>query len=218
MKRSFRLAARVFLLLTVALLLGADARAAITVTFSAQTLHVTGITPHGDVAIAGVLREAGNYRSIKVGEVRARVNDGSGSGAVDYDLGRAIPQWSVWAVVDLGSGAYVLVTPPGYTRNDLPTAGPVRSNGAIDQIAAGHLVLDILWVRPGSSPGAWFARASDGGTNDSDGSNNGKTLVAPASFAALSGTAQGPPVLAEGDVVVLFDPLEMQAAVVVVRR
>jgi hypothetical protein len=215
MKRSLPLAARAFLLLTLSLF-GVDLRAAITVAFSAQTLHVSGITPHGDVAIAGILREAGNYRSIKVGEVRARMSDGSGSGAVDYDLGRAIPQWSVWAVVDLASGAYALVTPPGYTRNDLPVAGPVSSNSAIEQVAAEHLVLDILWVRPGSSPGAWFARASDGGANDSDGNNNGKTLVAPASFGALSGTAQGPPLLAENDVVVLFDPLEMQAAVVVV--
>jgi hypothetical protein len=217
MDRSLAVAARAFHLMTLALLLGADARAAMTVTFSAQTLHVSGITPHGDVAIGGILREAGNYRSIKVGEVSARVSDSSGSGAVDYDLGRAIPQWSVWAVVDLASGAYALVTPPGYIRNDLPVAGPVSSNSVIDQIAAGHLVLDILWVRPGSSPGAWFARASDGGANDSDGSNNGKTLVAPASFAALSGSAQGPPALAKDDVVVLFDPLEMQAVVVVVR-
>jgi hypothetical protein len=216
MRRSLPLAARAFQLLTVTLFFCTDVRAAITVTFSAQSLHVSGITPHGDVAIAGILREAGNYRSIKVGELSARVSDSSGGGAVDYDLGRAIPQWSVWAVVDLASGAYVLVTPPGYTRNDLPVAGPVGSNGAIDQVAAGHLVLDILWVRPGSNPGAWFARASDGGANDSDGSNNGKTLVAPASFAALSGAAQGPPLLAGGDVVALFDPLEMQAAVVVV--
>jgi hypothetical protein len=67
MRRFVRIVSDVFLLVTIGALASSPGRAAITVTFSAKTLHVSGITPHGDVAIAGILREAGNYRSIKVG-------------------------------------------------------------------------------------------------------------------------------------------------------
>lgn len=185
------------------------------VSLGAQGVHIEGVTSGGQVALVGRMREASREMLVRMTEVHELLRD-AGSGAVDYDLGRPLPFRSIWAVVDVATGRYAVVTPPGFERQEVPFPATVVKNtpaGDIDdELLNDRFVLDMLWVHPGENNqgGAWFARVADGGATDLDAKNDGKTLSGTSQFRALGNGDAPPKKIKKGDILVMIDPFEMQ--------
>jgi len=215
-----RLAALVLLLLAPLsmaaqpAILPAAANAPLTVSFNSQGIHVAGVTPRGQVVIVSSMREASRQMLVRMTGVQQLLTDTS-SGAVDFDLGRPIPERSIWAAVDVTSGRYAVVTPAGFPRQELsfPATG-VRNTAAVeadDQLLNDHFLLEMLWVHPqNGNGGAWFGRVADGGSTDVDGKNDGRTLTNTSQFAPIGTSGTPPKKFRNGDVLVFIDPLELQ--------
>lgn len=188
----------------------------IVVTFSGQIVHIAGITPNGSVAIMAAMRELYRTTVIKMTNTEKILTDTAGTGAVDFDLGRAIPLRSIWAVVDMTSGQATLASPAGFPLRAFSLPATLARNGRSnddDQIVGNRLLLDILFVRPGKNGGAWFQRTSDGGETDEDAKNDGQTLCSLSGFIAVDRRNDPPPRrLQRDDVLVFIDPMEMMAA------
>jgi hypothetical protein len=207
---------RQLLLCLVVSLISLTVLAAPAVTFSGNTVHVTGITPHGQVAVMSVMREVTGQLVSRMSRTEQLLTD-AGAGVVDFDLGRTVPLRSIWTVVDLASGQYVIATPPGMQRLELPFATSIVKNtpsaDADDEIAETHFTLDMLWVRPGNGGGAWTARVADGGSTDQDDANNGSTKNSTSQFRPLGAPDvapnKPPKKFKTGDVLVMLDPFEL---------
>jgi hypothetical protein len=211
---------RVLTALTFAFVLARGAVAAatpppLTVTFTGHGVHIDGATAGGQVAVVARMREASREMLVRMTEVHEMLRD-SGSGALDYDLGRQLPFRSIWAVVDVATGRYVVVSPPGFERQEILFPATVVKNTpaaeADDELLNDRFVLDMLWVHPAdnSHGGAWFARVADGGATDLDAKNDGKTLSATSQFRALGNGGAPPKKIKKGDILVMIDPFEMQ--------
>ena len=188
---------------------------ALGVAFSGQSVHVTGVTQNGQLAIVACMREASRQMFVRMTDVQRLLTD-SGSGVIDFDLGRVVPTRSIWAVVDLSSGRYTVATPQGFPRLELPfPASALKtkpSEDEDDQLINNHFVLEMLWVHPGDhkSAGAWFTRVADGGDSDEDGKNDGKATVSASRFVAIGSSGAAPRKIKKGDILVMIDPFEMQ--------
>ena len=172
-----------------------------------HVLVVSGLTPGGEVVVAG----AGRYRSawqiehLRVLEVRV---DDDGDGSVTVELDQAIPLQSVWWAVDATTGDLAVATREGYTadRREAPAGALARGDrGEALLVVHGWPAANALVVRPGA--GVWTVRAGDGALNDSDGAPNGVIQIPVAAFRPRAGTAA--PDLDEllpGDVLVVVSP------------
>lgn len=208
------------LVVLLATFLASSARAAeapspLTVTPTAQGLHIGGVSRNGSIALVGRMREASREMLVRMTEVHELLLD-SGTGAIDYDLGRPLPLRSIWAVVDVASGRYAVVTPPDFPRQELPFPPTVVKNTPAedldDQLLNDRFVIDMLWVHPGENKqgGAWSARVADGGATDLDAKNDGKTLSGASQFRALGTSSTPPKKIKKGDILIMIDPFEMQ--------
>lgn len=196
-------------------LLALPMHAALSVTFDGSFVRVQGVTPRGRVAVMSTMREGGSTMITRLSGIREVLTDADGNGSVDYDLKRAIPRFSVWAVVDVASGESLITAPAGVPTNEsaLP-AGFVKNAPAdeFDTLIGENMVLDLLWVRPGNNGGAWLLRAADGGANDADGKSNGHAVLSTSAFLPLGDSGKAPKKLKKGDVLVLLDPFAMSSS------
>ena len=89
------------------------------------------------------------------------VADADGDGVVALDLPSRIPYRSVFAVVDYGTGAYRVATPPGFPILPLVDKEPiVANNGQLKRIVLNRPAAQMLLVRPGV--GVWGQVLGDG--------------------------------------------------------
>lgn len=187
----------------------------LTVTVTARGLRIEGVTRGGRVAVVGRMREASREMLVRMTEAHELLVD-SGGGVVDYDLGRPLPMRSIWAVVDISTGRYAVVTPPEFPRQELPFPPTVIKNTPADdvddQLLNDRFVIDMLWVHPGENreSGGWSARVADGGATDLDAKNDGKTLSGTSQFRPLGNGGAPPKKIKKGDILILIDPFEMQ--------
>ena len=180
------------------------------VTFAGQVVRVSGVMPGGSVAFVAALVEVQRQLYARSSRVEQVVGDADHDGVVTFDLGRTIPVRSIWGVVDLASGAHVVATPVAYPRRELVFSSDGIKNLPVDQfdqIAHGHVLLQVLWVRPGEA--AWIVTTADGGANDADGKNDGKTVTSLSAFRSMSGNTPPPKKLKKDDVLILIDPFDM---------
>lgn len=85
----------------------------LTIRFEPAAVVVDGVPPEGSVALLGVGRRSLTY--LVQLEVSDQVlDDLDGDGSVRLELDAEIPERSLWAAVDLGSGARTLATPGEY--------------------------------------------------------------------------------------------------------
>ena len=196
----------------------ATAGAAPQLAFAGHGLVGSGFSPGGQVIWFGLTQEVVAYEVTYARHQEAGPVDGKGQAS--FDLGKAVPRRSLWVAVDLASGAYAIATPPGFelTQTELPaTALTYRGSSLADQIsdeADGSL---ILLVRPGQ--GAWGAAVGRGGLLDE--SLPTETAVRVSldrlePIVTIVTSLGSPQKAAARDLLVIFHPQTMSAAVAVV--
>jgi hypothetical protein len=178
--------------------------------FEESAVVAKGVTPGGSVVLFGIARE----RPGRITQVVRRdtvLPDADGDGAVRLDLGRPVATQSIWAAVDLGTGAFAVATPDGMPRREVALPGESfrrGPRGAVEALQGAREFLEILIVRPGE--GAWSLSVGDGGDSDADLQPDGSIQAALASMRPLQAAKAALDELLPGDVVVLIDPRQLE--------
>lgn len=185
------------------LLAAATAAAQPRLTFDGDRIEVSGVTPGGAVAVHGVAIVSLHYL-LEVRPISAVVEDTARRGVVVFAREGGIPVDSVWAAVDLATGAYTLDAPPGAARRfgEATFEGAVAGGREVRCVAGAFPLrqVHLLLVRPGE--GAWTAHSRDGGPDDADGAIDGHQTLALGALQPLSGGAEAPRTLAAGDILI----------------
>lgn len=202
---------RIRFLLWISLLIPASALTAEPViSFGETSVRADGVTKSSKVVFFSVAREGQGYRVRSVAR-QETVEDTDADGAVSLDLGAAVPFRSIWAAVDLTSGAFAVASPEGYApvKLDFPVAG-LRgpANGKPDRLEDRRYALEVLVARPGQ--GAWRLSLGDGDADDEDKVANGRIEWAVAKGRPVKGNVEAPRDFNPGDVVIAMDPARME--------
>jgi hypothetical protein len=179
--------------------LAADAQ--LQVQYQAKSLTISGGAPRSDVVVIGIIHtNAKGFESIQTPQSIERTD---AAGAVTVAVNR--PSFrSVWLIVDLRSGEFIISSPPGYAVRRMPVPAD-----AIDR--TGHSLLhsfpsaDLFIVRKGQ--GAWHARASEGSRPDP---RDARFNVSVDRFKPVGATPPAPPVLTPNDIVMVFNAPYME--------
>lgn len=190
--------------LLLSLLAAIPASAAPLVTFEAQSVVVSSLTPGAEVAYLSVAREPAGYSSSVVRR-EGRLQDEDHDGTVTIELGQAVPLRSIWLVVEMATGLVLPATPEGYPLRQAEPGSDVALavTAGATRLGAQGAISHVLVVRPGG--GAWVATWADGGTADEDGAGNRSILTG---LDALEPLVDGPPPpleLAAGDRILTID-------------
>jgi hypothetical protein len=193
------------ILLTCAFTAAADSPAGkLTLTFGAGEVAIAGIDGPHQVVVFGIGIGRHGYRPLLTREVKPLTDD-DGDGKATLTVHQT-PTRSVWVVVDVETGEYVVTTPAGSFPTALAlAAGEWRGNQA--HVDVRRRYLEALVVRPGV--GAWALRLTEGGSNDGDGLNNGLTRLRLDRMDKVIGEEKGPSFVIPKDLVVIVDPLTL---------
>ncbi len=218
MKRQAFLAARLVTAMLMALAAaayGATAKSGLAIGFDKAAVVVSGVSPNGQVVVFGVAREVDDFVA-KISR-RHQVVAADATGSARYDLGRAVPQPSVWVAVDLATGSVATGAPGGgsIVESDFRGSGPAALGSGLDGIADERPLLDVLVVRPGQ--GVWYALVGDGGPADEGEPNDGRVEISLAHLRSVgigaAASVSSPAAFASRDVVVAIDPLVLTVIV-----
>lgn len=195
---------------TAASLVVLPLQAQLSVSYTPTSLEVRGTSLGGRVMVYGVAQQSheGSARIVR----RRFLLDSDSTGLARADLQEPVPFQSLWFVMDLRTGSYVVSTPPEYHPLVMNVPMTQRRPGAdADWIIQGRPFIYVCLARPGV--GAWDGQAVDG-REDADGMINGAAAVALDRLRALDKTQPVPLHLARRDVLFLVDPDWMRYAVV----
>jgi hypothetical protein len=184
------------------------------ITFARDAVLATGITTGGEVAWFAV-GHAHEDDALHVISRHAMAVDDDRDGAVRFEVGRAVPQHSVWIAVDVTTGELAVASPEGHELRRLPLPAQAihpGAGGASDLLEDTHRLLQVLVVRPRT--GAWGGEVGDGGASDSDGRGDGRLLLSLDELTPFDGSPElRPAILKPGDVLaaIAIDSLETYA-------
>ena len=184
------------------------------IAFEARAAVAIGVSPGGEVAWFAVAREPAEFNAVIVRR-EAVIADEDGDGKVRFEIDKPVPFRSIWVAVDLVSGEFALATPADYPLRELrlnPNAFRSGRAGRLEAFGEGREFLQLFAARPGV--GAWVATVFDGSPEDQDGPTN---LSVEARLSDMDPIQEGPPppdAFATGDVFVVIDPNQMEAAAV----
>lgn len=175
---------------------------------------VSNATPGGTVALLSAVRTPVAFTSrvetaLRTGQARP------GNGSFRFELEGPLPESSVWAAVDVQTGALALASPvEGAPLAFVEPLGLSSQTGTAVIAARGHPTLEFLLVRAGS--GAWRAVAADGGISEGTGEADGLTSLLEPEWVALADSPASPGELLPTDLLVALDPatFELDAQVV----
>jgi len=185
------------LLCTITLLAALPAVAQLQVQYGAKSLTVSGASPRGDVAVLGVIQS--NYRGLESIQKPASIERADAAGTVTIQVAR--PSFrSVWLVVDLRTGEFVVSSPPGYPLRQMAVP-PEAIDRSGRSLLHARPTVDVYVVRRGL--GAWHSRAADVGVQSDPG--DGRVGVSVDHLKPVGATPAAPPVLTPGDIVMVFD-------------
>ena len=202
--------------IVLALLLFAAASAvgqgkAFTARLEAQSIVVDGVQPRQEVLLFGVSLEPQGFANATRRWSRVGTDD-DGDGTITFAFDKAIEFRSVFAVVDLRGGDYLILKPDGYDQLIPRTLDPaaLRRGEKAGEVAGLDLAGPMAYiavVRGGA--GAWGMAAHQNGHNDDDHASP-VLRVDPAKLTPLAGNAPPPAVLTPGDVILIINPIEME--------
>jgi len=178
------------------------------VSFSGKEVTITGATPASSVVVFAVCHEPHRYwtKLIRQDAVVAAPD-----GVAHFTSSIAVPWMSIWAVVDLKSGAALVTTPTNYPVRhlDFPVGSlkAADATGEADHFETGRESVEMLWVRPGL--GAWSSTNGLAGDKNEDPTKL-KNLTRLATFSALGGGVAAPSKLKQGDFLLVIDPMTME--------
>jgi len=174
---------------------------------------VSGVTPGGRVACYGVAHDwVDFYRGIYRWGREAVDDDRDGS--VTVELPREVPVRSVWACVDIATGAVAIAAPDDSPRKEVALRGRGSLLGAHGdrQFQVESERVDLLLARPGE--GAWLQLAGDGATNDDDRAADGAVHARAAGFKGIGAVKAVAASLQGACTIVAFYPLTLEYSVV----
>lgn len=190
-------------LLFAALLLATlPAVAQLQVHYGTKSLTISGASPHGDVAVLGIIHS--NYRGFESIQQPQSIERTDATGVVTVTVDR--PSFrSVWLIADLRTGDFIVSSPPGYSARQTPVPAE-----AIER--SGRLLLhtfpsaDIFVIRRGL--GAWHSRATDAGSHTD--LQDARVAVTTDQLKPVGSTPAAPQVLVPGDIVMVFNAPYME--------
>jgi hypothetical protein len=178
-----------------------------------QSVTAAGMTPGGAVVWLGMARKVAEYEATFVRSQGTMQADAQGQ--AQLPLTEAVPLQSIWAAIDLQTGAYATASPAGFAPLALalgPGALEVRGAGLADRLADVADYAEVLLVRRGQ--GAWGKAVGRGGADDEGSPGDAAFRLALDKLEPLAGTAApAPPKLSPGDLVFVLHPQAMGLAV-----
>lgn len=201
-----------FLVLAIAMLTAtlSTVAAPLQVALQEDQIVVSGLPPGGAVALCAIATiprplfpGGASYSAVLV--------DDDSDGRVVFMPESDVPWRSVWAVVELSTGEYVVATPDGFPRRAMPIPGNVVRPGNLGQMNRWwheRAVLKLLVVRPGS--GAWTFTANKGAFGDDEKSHRPGFPTSLEHFRAITGDDPPPHNFRRGDVIVALDPINLE--------
>jgi hypothetical protein len=178
--------------------------------FLDEQVRVTGLTPGKPAVVFGVARESIPWAERLVPRTRVIRADGV-DGSAELNLDRAVPQKSIWTVVDAMTGGFALAAPEGFPLRertfDVSRELAVGPDGLLNRLTAKSKRLFVVLVRPEVS--AWRVLVTDGGPTDDDSDDNGAVRVRLDEAEDLSGRGLRLSGVAVDDVIIGIDPRRM---------
>jgi hypothetical protein len=193
----------------LSILLAAPIAAQPALDFGENAVVARGLTPGGPVAWFSVATERGEWLDVLVRRQIEAVADAKGGSS--FELEKGVPALSVWAVVDLTTGAFDLAAPGSDGLREIPFPGDAlraTPSGDVPFLEDTRSYLEVLLARPGH--GAWGLTVGDGTADDADGMPDGRTRIAIDSLRPLTAGRAGARSVTAGDVIVVVDPNTME--------
>jgi hypothetical protein len=200
-------------LVLVPALAGAQRNPSPAISFEANAVVASGLSPGKTVVWFGVERQVDAEYSTDLFE-RYDVGTAGVDGTARLVLDRPVVLRSLWTVVDLDSGNFALAAPEDYRLGRLsqpPARLGVGSDDQPDEILDERPYLVGLVVRPGE--GAWRFAGGDGGARDEDGQNDGHLRFALDKLEPLPGSPAAPAKARGADLWFVIDPQRMEISV-----
>lgn len=183
--------------------------------FEEKGVTAAGLTPGGNAALFMMSRQPDVF--ITRMRQRSAMLTGGADGTARYQGADAVVSSSVWAVVDIESGRYAVACPSGDCaplQRTLSTASFFKNNaaGETEALDIPLEMVDVFLVSPKS--GIWHAMIGDGGDRDEDGLLDGKARISVEKFTGFHTDAPPPKKLKKGDLLLCFQPMNLNFAVV----
>lgn len=183
----------------------ATASAAPTLAFDTDTVTVDQITPGGVVAVFGVMRSRLRHPYPEVLRVIEELTDDDQDGVVSFDVEPHVAAASVWAAIDVKTGAAVVGAPEGFEIREIDSLQRRVPAARVDQFEVDRRRLALLWHRPGE--GVWRLDLQDGATDDAEPGSDGKIRAEARAFRSVGRSAKPPPAaFRRGDALFAVDP------------
>ena len=200
---------RIFVVLSLASgFLAAPIGASPVLSFTSQAVRTTGVTPGGELLVIGHWKVWRDWKKSLGSRAEIRP-DQEHDGIVETYLDEEIAPASIWAAVDLATGAWSVEGPEGSPLRPLtahPLILPELSSVSL-RLRLMAQTLEVYLVRPGT--GAWRIPVSDGGPTDSGEGNDGELLIDFGDGFPIDGTPEFEE-LAPEDVVLAFQPYRLE--------
>jgi hypothetical protein len=176
--------------------------------FGAHDAAVSGVTPNGHVVLLGVGVQPGGLYVSQFKWVGVLDSDQKGDATVDF--GFAVPQSTIWGVIDIRNGQAAVVTPSGrpVPQEHVRPHAFRKKDAIVAEFAFKHPVLDLVYVDSGG--GVWSGAVSDGASTDRDGPN-GVSTISVDDFQPLGTTSGKPAELKPGGRLIAIDGIRMEA-------
>lgn len=176
--------------------------------FTPERITATGAKHGARVLFFGIARVNDGYYSHVVRH-KTIVSDDDRDGIVTLELNGGVPFKSIWAAIDLESGAYLIGTPPGYPQRVKGTEAPVkRVDGRLERIETSGGTAELLVVR--RNVGAWHLTVIKDSPLDANRWTEEPIAVDVRKLKSIDREVATPTELQHGDVVIAIDPQWME--------
>jgi len=179
--------------------------------FEEAAVLAAGLTPSGDAVFWSVGREPLGHHQQVVESQGIAVVDALGEARFEPREGTVLLK-SVWAVVDVASGAFAVGAPPGFRLREAPFLGrgfDVGAPGLVNRLRHELESIFALVVRP--RVGAWRLESWDTSEKDRDGEDDGRVVMSLEDLEPLEAAGPDPPErFNRDDVIVVVDPVSLR--------
>ncbi len=185
--------------------------AAISFEVSGESVHATGLTPEGPVAVICAWRITnGDFSHASQSWREASATQ---SGEIQVTFANPIPSGAFIAVIDVESGRVGMTTNEATTfeQVDLPSKRLRRdAGGEVVHVLSPNEAVLLIVMRRGE--GVWARAAHDGGAGDADQALDGRITTDPAGLLSIAGSSAAPKKIRPHDFVLVIDKASRQFA------
>lgn len=184
-----------------------------------KSVTITGLTPGGMGVILMMSREPDVF--ITRYQQRNAAVTADKEGAAEWIADVAITPHGVWAIIDVETGRYAITCASGDCKPLEQTLDSARVfRGSVASEAKGIDIpmemAHVYFIRP--KAGMWRTSVSDGNDLDEDGSKDGKAQISLGKFTEFTDKTPPPDTFQRGDVLIIFQPLSLNFALMEVAR